>query len=273
MIASVIDILKNAQQNSLGVPAINVDNDLMVMAAIEAAEEANLPIILQTTPYGPKNLEYFSLMVKYLADQTDILIGLNLDHAKSFSECIQGIRYGFTNIMFDGSLLPFEENINQTRKITEIAHSIGVTVEAELGHVGVGRNYQPTVGLTNVIEAKKFVDETQVDSLAIAIGTAHGHYLKTPKLDFDLLINLRKSLSLPLVLHGGSGSGLDNLIKARDLGIQKFNLSNDLRKAAGKEIQSLNLEGNDAYQIFNCAYDGFKAEVKRYLNLLGRKHG
>lgn len=271
MLVTLNEILKKAKAEGYAVPAANVDHDHNVRAAIEAAEEMNSPLILNMVPAANPDMEFFGPVAAEMARRSRQIICLNLDHGKTFHQCMLGVRSGFTNIMIDRSTLPLEENIRQVREMVEICHGLGLTVEGELGHVGMGENYEVdgNQALTDVEEAKVFVERTGVDALAVAIGTAHGAYKGTPHIRFELLHRLRDALSVPLVLHGGSGSGDENLARCAKEGINKLNLSNDLKRAAIENLVSRDLSGNGAYQLYPLLAEGFKNKVKHYIAVCG----
>lgn len=274
MLVNANEVLLEAKKNNYAIPAVNVDNEHNLRCAIEAAEEMDSPLIIQCTPIANPDIEYFGRIATDLIIRSKQKIVLNLDHGKTFEDCIRGIRSGFTNIMIDRSTLSFEENVDQVREMVKIAHSQGCTVEAELGHVGVGEQYKVdgAKSLTRVQEAIEFVKQTKVDSLAVAIGTAHGVYKGEPKINFDLLHELASSLEIPLVLHGGSGTGQKNLKRCATEGINKINLSNDLKRSAILELMKEDLDGNGVYNLYVALAKGFKDEVKRYIELFGCKN-
>ncbi len=268
MLVNANEILLEAKKNNYAIPAVNVDNEHNLRCAIEAAEEMGSPLIIQCTPIANPDIEYFGRIATDLIIRSKQKIVLNLDHGKTFEDCIRGIRSGFTNIMIDRSTLSFEENVDQVREMVKIAHSQGCTVEAELGHVGVGEQYKVDgeKSLTQVQEAIEFVKQTKVDSLAVAIGTAHGVYKGEPKINFDLLHELASSLEIPLVLHGGSGTGQKNLKRCATEGINKINLSNDLKRSAILELMKEDLDGNGVYNLYVALAKGFKDEVNKYID-------
>ncbi|MFQ7540041.1 MAG: class II fructose-bisphosphate aldolase, partial [Clostridium sp.] len=238
---------------------------------IEAAEEMDTGIILNTTPVANPDLVTFGQLAVELARRSRVNIALNLDHGKSFADCLLGIRAGYTSIMIDRSLLPFEENVKQVKEMVRICHALGISVEAELGHVGVGEQYHTDghQAFTRVEEAVEYVKQTGVDALAVAIGTAHGVYKGTPKIHFDLLHELKEALDIPLVLHGGSGTGDENLARCAREGINKVNLSNDLKRSAIENLIKEDLSGNAVYQLYPLLAEGFKNKIKHYIRLLG----
>ena len=271
MLVTMNELLKRAKQEGYAVPACNIDNEHNLRAAIEAAEEMDTGIILNTTPVANPDLVTFGQLAVELARRSCVNIALNLDHGKSFADCLLGIRAGYTSIMIDRSLLPFEENVKQVKEMVRICHALGISVEAELGHVGVGEQYHTDghQAFTRVEEAVEYVKQTGVDALAVAIGTAHGVYKGTPNIHFDLLHELKEALDIPLVLHGGSGTGDENLARCAREGINKVNLSNDLKRSAIENLIKEYLSGNAVYQLYPLLAEGFKNKIKHYIRLLG----
>ncbi len=232
MLEPMKDLLIEAKHGGYAVPAPNVFDKESVEAAFNAAEELNSPVILDVG-YAMGIEETGEIAKYYGGRHPRIPWALNLDHGGPFEHVILAIRSGYSSVMVDRSTLPFEENVAQTADVVRIAHAVGVTVEAELGHVGQGIEYEATrdAGLTRPEEAAEFVERTGVDCLAVAVGTSHGVYKGTPHLEFDLLATLASELDIPLVLHGGSGTGDENLHRAVTTGIQKVNLYTDLGEA------------------------------------------
>ena len=190
MFVPMKEILDAAYAGKYGVPAVPSNNELLIRASIEAAVEANSPLIFLTSNRGLA--EFNHNMIRYFAEQVDIPVASCLDHSPSFEDCVMGIRTGVSAIMADRSMLPFEENVAQVKLLADVAHAAGVSIEAELGHVGQGSNYavDGVSMLTDPEEAKKFIELTGVDGLAVAIGTAHGAYVGTPHLDFERLAEI-----------------------------------------------------------------------------------
>lgn len=271
MLVTMKEILDKAREGRYAVPAPNIDNEHNLRAAIEAAEELNSPIILGVPYMSNPDIEYFGRMITDLARRSVVPVAVNLDHGASYQQCVHAIRAGFTSIMVDRSQASFEENAAETKELVKIAHAVGVTVEAELGHVGSGENYAVDgySALTVPEEAVRFVEETGVDCLAVAIGTAHGVYKGEPNIRFELLKELREKVPVPLVLHGGSGTGDENLARCAREGICKVNLSNDLRRAAIEELLAQDLSGNAVYGMYRFLKKGYKEKVQHYIRVLG----
>jgi fructose-bisphosphate aldolase class II len=267
----MIETMKAAQAGGYGVPAIAVENEHAIRAGLAAAEEKKSPIILIALYKVNPDICYHGRVASDLALRAKVPVSMCLDHGGTFEEAIWAIRAGYSDIMVDRSTLPLEENIAQVKELVRIAHAVGVGVEAELGHVGLADSYDKdgSTGLTVPEEAVRFVAETGVDALAVAIGTAHGVYKGVPKLHFDLLEELRQKVSVPLVLHGGSGTGEENLKKACSLGITKLNISNDLKKSAIETLTSQDLSGMGVYKMYALLAEGFKKKVLEYIDICG----
>lgn len=248
------ELLLDAQKNGYAVGAFNVENLEMVQAVVEAAEELHFPVILQTTPSTVKyaDLEYFYAMVRTAAEKASVPVVMHLDHGNSFDLAMRALRAGYTSIMIDGSHESFEDNIAVSKAVAAACHPSGVPVEAELGKVG-GKEDDLDGGdgdpYTNPAEAKAFVEATGVDSLAVAIGTAHGVYKGIPKLDLERLAEIRKVVSIPLVLHGTSGVPDDTVRECIRRGICKVNYATDLRIAFSKGVNAVlhSVHGNTKF--------------------------
>ncbi|GHT77521.1 fructose-bisphosphate aldolase [Spirochaetia bacterium] len=230
----VSSLLKKADKANTSVLAFNCIDFNTVYPVITVAEELKKPVIVMFYPEhfyknNVFNLAGFAAMVKTLAEEVKVPIGLHLDHSSDYEFIMKAIKGGFTSVMYDGSSLPLEENIANTRKVVETAHVLGVDVEAELGHVGIAvKNDQYKEDLyTKADVASHFCKETNVDSVAIAIGSAHGVYLTTPQLDLKRLDEINAATATPLVLHGGSGIPSDQLDEAFKRGINKFNIGTE----------------------------------------------
>ena len=233
------ELLKDAQAHGYAVGAFNVENMEMMQAVVAAAEAEGAPIMLQTTP---STLRYastavFAAMARAIAGKAKVPVAIHLDHGDSFDLCRQAAWDGYTSVMIDGSKLPLEENITLVRRVVQMAGDIlqQPAVEAELGRLGGKEDsleVKPGEDIyTDPSEASRFADETGIDSLAVAIGTAHGFYKGKPQLDFDRLAQLRDAVSVPLVLHGSSGVPDGDVQRAISLGVCKVNFATELRVA------------------------------------------
>lgn len=235
------EMLLTADKEGYAIGAFNIENMEMVMAVIRAAEEMRAPVILQTTPSTVKyaGLSLYYANVKTAAQNASIPVALHLDHGSSFELAMQALRCGYTSIMIDGSQQSFEDNILLSRRVVDACAPSGVTVEAELGKVG-GKEDELECngpGYTDPKEAAIFVEKTGISSLAVAIGTAHGIYKGEPKLDFERLSEIRKQVSVPLVLHGASGIPDETVMESIRLGISKVNFATELRIAYSNGIK------------------------------------
>lgn len=278
MLVSMKAILDDANKNYYGVMAMNSINIEMARAGIMAAEEEHSPIIMQFGPGQMKNhahVEEMLPVIKELAARVHIPVALNLDHGADFYIIADCINQGFTNVMYDGSSLPYDENVKRTEIITALAHGMNCSVEGELGHVGQADHEDDadTDLYTDPHLAKDFVEKTGIDALAVAIGTAHGTYPKgkIPKLDFERLHQLKKTLNMPLVLHGGSGSGEENLKRAVAGGINKINVCTDAFEA-GKQAMLKEIGKNpdiDYMHLCMAAESGIKQFAKDYMRIIG----
>ena len=230
MLVSLKCVLDMAEKGNFCIPAFNVYNMETVMGVLDAAEEAKAPIIMQIYPRLMKEKAGYFLapVVLAAAKKASVPICFHLDHGPSELETTRSLRYGATGIMLDGSTLSFEENIALTKRVVETCKFVDVGVEGELGHVGFTKD-EDMDEFTTPEDAKKFVEETGVDCLAVAVGTAHGRYSKPPKLDIDRIKQIRKATNkTALVLHGGSGVPDEEIKKAVKAGIRKMNFATDI---------------------------------------------
>jgi fructose-bisphosphate aldolase class II len=233
----VAQLLKQAEAGFYAVGAFNCNNMEIVQAIVAAAEAEGAPVIMQASQGAIKyaGIEYIAAMARLAAGRASVPVALHLDHGTSFEQVVQCIRHGFSSVMIDGSSLPLAENIALTRQVVAVARAVGVSVEAELGKIG-GTEDNITVSerealFTDPDEAEVFVRETGVDSLAVAVGTAHGRYRGTPELDFPRLQKIRSKVNIPLVLHGSSGVPDDAVKEAIRLGVRKVNIDTNIREA------------------------------------------
>ncbi len=236
------DLLKHAKENKYAVGSFNVTNLDFIDTLIDAAVEENSPIIMQIAEVHFKylNFEEIGPAIINAANKVKIPICVHLDHGQSLQTVMRAIRAGFTSVMFDGSHYPLEENIAQTKQVVEIAHSVGVSVEGEIGAVGgeaVGESAATAHAaqkdlFTKTEEAVRFQQETGLDAMAIAIGNVHGLYKGDPELDFDRLNKISQQTGIPLVLHGGSGISDADFKKAISLGICKINFYTGISQSA-----------------------------------------
>lgn len=237
MLINMEEMLQIAQDNQFAVPAFNIGSGMLLNAVVEAAEEQQAPVILAIHPDELSFLgESFIETCKDLALRSSVPMVIHLDHGGDFEDVMKAIHCGFTSVMIDGSMLPYEENVAITRKVVEAAKPLNISVEGELGTIG---NVGSMEGGSNEIiftdpqVAKDFVEKTDVDTLAIAIGTSHGIYPEDmePELRIDLLKEIRNQIDIPLVLHGGSSNPDQEIATSVEEGISKINISSDIKKA------------------------------------------
>ena len=272
------EMLARARAEGYAVGAFSAHNAEMIQAILWAAAEERAPVMIQV---GQRAIRYMGMepmmrMIEAFGRDVDATVAVHLDHGNGFGQAMQAIRLGFQSVMYDGSHLPIEENIAITRKVAEAAHAVGVSVEGEIGVIG-GTEDDITVDeeearLTRVGEAVRFAEETGVDSLAVAIGTAHGFYKGEPKLHFDRLDDIRRAVGLPLVLHGGSGVPDDQIRRAISLGIAKINVDTELRQAFTDAARGVWSEDPEQYHVavaLGAAREAVKRKVKEKIRLFG----
>lgn len=230
---SILDI---ANQNNFAIPAFNISDWAMFLGVMDISEEKNAPVIIAIHPDEVAHVTTDLIVaIRERAHRSSVPVAIHWDHGGTYEQMITAIQAGFTSVMIDASLLPFEENVALTRKVVEAAHAVGIQVEGELGTIGANDSYGESgaaeIIYTNVDDAVRFVAETGVDSLAIAIGTSHGLYPsdKNPELRHDLLEQIKAAVQIPLVLHGGSSNPDAELARAVSLGINKINISSDIK--------------------------------------------
>lgn len=237
-------MLLDAQKGRYAVGAFNVENMEMVMAVIQAAQELNAPVILQTTPstVSYAGLDCYLANVRAAAEKVSVPVVMHLDHGSSFELAMKALRTGYTSIMIDGSHESYEANIELSKRVVDACKPSNVPVEAELGKVG-GKEDDRDGGkgcvYTDPVEARIFVEKTGVDSLAVAIGTAHGLYKGEPKLDFERLSEIAAVVSVPLVLHGASGVPDEMVKKSIERGVCKVNYATELRIAYSEGVKEV----------------------------------
>ncbi|NLC18900.1 MAG: class II fructose-bisphosphate aldolase [Clostridiales bacterium] len=269
-------MLLAAKKGRYAIGAFNVENMEMVKAVIAAAEELSAPVILQTTPSTVKygSLETYAAIVTAEAKKAKVPVALHLDHGNSFELAVRAIKEGYSSIMIDGSHEAFEDNIALTKRVVEVARAGGIPVEAELGKVGGKEDDLTAEADTNTDpdEAAEFVERTGVNSLAVAIGTAHGFYIGTPVLDKDRLSEISRRVSVPLVLHGASGLSDQDIRDCIERGICKVNFATELRAAytdAIKELLKEKAETFDPKSLGKAGMERVKELVKNRILVCG----
>ncbi len=244
-------LMKEASDNGFAIPAFNIDNLESAIAVTQVMKETGMPVIVQTIP---KTLNYggvstYPAMVSALMEGSAVDYSLHLDHGNGVEIARACIGCGFTSVMFDGSTLPFEENIKKTKEVVDLASEYGVSVEGELGTIG-GKEEGDTdleANYTKVSEAVKFVNNTKVSTLAIGVGTAHGIYKGTPEINIDRIKEIHSAIDTPLVLHGASGLSDKTLSSCIKAGISKINFATELRQAYTSGIKSAFSKNPEAF--------------------------
>jgi len=276
------EMLKDAQKGRYGIGAFNANNMEIIQAIIETAEEEKAPVILQASQGAIKyaGLDMIVAIVKVMAEKAKIPVALHLDHGTDYYQNIKCLRAGFTSLMYDGSKLPFDENVEMTKKVVEMAHACDIPVEAELGQIGkMGDSDEPGVALERVKEsmavpeeAAKFVELTGIDFLAAAVGTIHGCRTPFAKLDIPRIERIRELTGIPLVLHGASGANDEEVKKGIAAGICKINIDTRIRmKFTEKmgEIIKTNPEEIDPRKILGPAKDAAKEIIRDRMRVFG----
>lgn len=284
MLVTMKEMLNDAKKNHYAIPAFDVSNYEMMKAILETCEEEKSPALLMTLGCDTqgRNLQLLSSMVRGASDYFKVPVCLHMDHATDIDFIKYGCDNGYSSVMYDGSVLPFDENAKNTAIVTEYAHKKGITVEAELGHVGnasvgsiseTGTDTDPGESLTVPEEVTKFVEITDVDALAVAIGTSHGVYQKTPELRIDRLDEITAVCDRPLVLHGGSGTPNDQMQNAIHHGITKINIYSDVLYALNKGLRdTLNNITNPStwpFIVYEDAIKMMKEVVREKLHTFG----
>lgn len=271
-----LKLLQKSNKMDVAIPAFNIHNLETAKAVIEAASEVNSPVMIATTPGTLRHAEVSCIasIVKSLSELHEIPIALHLDHCNEYETIIAALRNGYTSVMIDAAELPYEENVKLVRDVVKTAHSIDVPVEAELGRIG-GTEDDLTVDereatLTVPNEAKKFIEDTGIDTLAIAIGTAHGVYKGEPKLDYERLSKIYNLVDIPLVLHGASGVPTESVKKAIKLGISKVNIATELKIPMADAIKKYfknNPNSNDPRKYLGVGQEAIKTVVKDKISM------
>lgn len=275
MLVNSKKVFRKAQEGHYAVPSANVLDMESIKNHVSLAERLGLPLIVAVAEchLGDSiSLEDAALVGKKYAAEASVPVVLHLDHGESFETCKKAIDLGFTSVMIDASMKSFEENVATTRKVVEYAHERGVTVEAEIGHVASNFDENDTETMyTTAAEASEFAKQSGCDSLAISIGTAHGVYKAKaiPEISFYSLAAIRSATDVPLVLHGGSGSGDDNLSRCAKEGICKVNIYTDLYLAAMKSLEDG--DSSDYFRVLGNLKAGMNECLEHYYKVFGTK--
>lgn len=284
MLVTMKEMLTDAKKNHYAIPAFDISNYEMMKAVLETCEEEKSPALLMTLGVDTqgRNLQLISSMINGASKYFNIPICLHMDHATDIDFIKYGCDNGYSSVMYDGSVLSFDENAKNTAIVTEYAHKKGITVEAELGHVGnasvgsvseTGTDTDPGESLTVPEEVARFIEITDVDALAVAIGTSHGVYQKTPELRIDRLDEITSVCDRPLVLHGGSGTPDDQMQNAIHHGITKINIYSDVLFALNQGLKNyLNAMTNPStwpFLVYEDAIKMMKEVVREKLRTFG----
>ncbi len=272
-------ILDVANEHSFAVPAFNISDWAMFQGIVEISEETDAPLLVGIHPDEVRHIgrEMITGIIER-AHRATIPIAIHWDHGATYEQILEAFQFGFTSVMIDGSLKPFDENVAISRKVTESAHALGVSVEAELGTIGANDSYaeggSAEIIYTDPDDAVTFVEQTGVDSLAVAIGTFHGFYpahLK-PELKLDLLKEIKSRVHIPLVLHGGSGNPDDEIREAARIGINKINISTDIKVAYHdkmREVLGDDPKTREPNAIQPACIDAMKVVAAQKIELFG----
>ncbi len=283
MLVATNVIMEHAYKNHYGVISPSIDGPDCLWAAIKCAERKRSPLILGMRMEifeNGKELRTFVNLARELAERATVPVSINFDHCKDMKTAIEGFYAGVTSVMLDYSLKSFEENVAGTKFVCDMCHPVGVSVEAELGHLGVdillpGAENNETLQVSDSIYtdanvAQEFVKQTGVDCLAVSIGNKHGLYKDDtiPHIEFELLDEINKACGIPLVLHGGSGTGDDNLHKACQMGICKINVGADIRKAAADAVLEAEPKAKRTRGFF-LTRSGYSEKTEYYMDVFG----
>jgi fructose-bisphosphate aldolase, class II len=276
MLMNMRDLLAVAHTNHFAVPAFNISSNMLLTGVIEVSEEKSSPVILAI---HPDELAFVgNSFVKAAieeANKASVPVCIHLDHGSSMAQIMNAIQCGFTSVMIDASTLPLEENIAISRKVVELAHSVNVSVEGELGTIGT-TGPEAEAGTEEIIyvdpdDVETFVERTGVDTLAVAVGTAHGLYPKDkpPKLRMDLIKEIAARVDIPLVLHGGSANPDQEIATAVRLGINKINISSDIKDAFYQKCREVlvNLDLREPLSIYPACIDAMKEVARHKIDL------
>jgi len=271
-------ILDVANEYFFAVPAFNISDYAMFNGIVDISEEKNAPLIVGIHPDEVEHVGVEMIIaVRQRAHRSSVPIAIHWDHGANYKQILIAIQSGFTSVMIDGSMLPFEENVAITRRVTDSAHAVGLSVEGELGTIGQTDNEAEdgsnVIIYTNPEDALSFVEATAVDSLAVAIGTSHGIYptAMQPELKLDLLKEIKDTVSIPLVLHGGSNNPDDEVAEAVKLGINKINISSDIKVAYHTKMREVLADQNlrEPLIIQPPCIDAMKVVAGQKIDLFG----
>ena len=280
MLVNMNQMLKKAKEEHYAVPHFNINNFEWAKFILEECNELNVPVILGVSEGAVKYMGSYLVvadLVKALVKSLNIKIPvcLHLDHGSSLESCISAIDAGFSSVMIDGSRLPLEENIKITKEVVSYAHERGISVEAEVGHIGTTEDNMTKEETNATLEDCQILYEnTDIDALAAALGSVHGFYKKEANLDFETMELINKSLPVPLVLHGGTGISDDKIRMAISKGISKININTELQSVWSKAVRKYLLENEDVYdprKIISSGEAAMKERISEIVTLFGTK--
>lgn len=277
MLYTMKELLKVARENKFAVPAFNICSYDMLKAIMEEVQAQNAPVIIEIHPDEIAYLnDEFVATVREYAHKATVPVVIHMDHGGTVKDVMRAIRNGYTSVMIDASIQSFEDNLAITKEVVKLAHDVNVSVEAELGTIG--NNGSAEGGSANIIytdpdQAEEFVKASGIDTLAVAIGTAHGLYPKdkTPELNIELLKELYRRIDIPFVLHGGSGNPDNEVSESVKYGVAKVNLSSDLKSVFFDEVRKVLMENPNMYEpgeVYPRANERVKEVVRHKLNVL-----
>lgn len=278
MLMNLRDILGTAREHHFAVPAFNIGTGMILNGVMECCEELKAPVILAIHPLELEFMgDHFVKSCVELAHRARVPAAVHLDHGSSMEQMVRAIRCGFTSVMIDASRLPIEENIALTSQVVEMMHPLGISVEGELGTIGTtgnGESGTDTIIYTRPEDAEQFISSTNVDALAIAIGTAHGIYPKDkkPELKLKLLTEIEKKVDIPLVLHGGSSNKDEEIAEAVRRGISKVNIASDIKEAFYRRLRvrlKEDEEVREPFELYRESIESMKQVVEAKAELFG----
>lgn len=275
MLVNMKKLLADAQKGNYAVGSFSVANMEMVLGVLQAAEELKAPVILQIAEVRLKQspLELIGPLMVAAAKNAKTPVAVHFDHGKTVEKISQALKLGFTSVMFDGSHLPLDENIEMTKQVMALAAPYGAAVEAEIGCVGGSEDGSEDIAIncTKPQDAVRFEKETKVDALAIAIGNAHGNYKSTPHLRFDILAEVNEKTSTPLVLHGGTGISPDDFVRCSKTGIKKINIATATFDSVENSVRSCyndkSIKGY--YDLQAAEVEGAYENAKKHILIFG----
>lgn len=280
MLVNFIDMLQKAKEEHYAVPHFNINNLEWTKYILEECNKLNIPVIIGVSEGAAKYMGGFiavSSMVRGMIESLSINIPvcIHLDHGSTYENCVSAIDAGFTSVMIDASKHPLEENISITKKVVEYAHARGVSVEAEVGHIG-GTEDNITGNSLNATldDCIKLYEATGIDSLAPALGSVHGFYKGEPNLDFITMKSINEALPIPLVLHGGSGIPEDKIKTAISCGISKVNINTELQSVWSKALRKYLSENETVYdprKIIGSGEQAIKDEIDKIVTIFGTR--